>query len=151
MRRTFFGFLYQVLKPETSCREIVRQVQALFALHDQGRVDENSSAYCQARKRLPLNTLCRARVALAAAGQKAAQAWHGLQPKVIDGTTLGAPDTPYLSAIRVGVVSQPDRLAPQHHHRPPLRVLVAICLVRRPQARRGPALKRSHHRQKCVG
>ena len=36
VRRTFFGFLYQVLKPDTSCREIVRQIQALFALHDQG-------------------------------------------------------------------------------------------------------------------
>ena len=34
VRRTFFGFLCQVLKPDTSCREIVRQVQALFALHD---------------------------------------------------------------------------------------------------------------------
>ena len=36
VRRTFFGFLYQVLKPDTSCREIVRQVQALFGLHDAG-------------------------------------------------------------------------------------------------------------------
>ena len=36
VRRTFFGLLYQVLKPDTSCREIVRQVQALFALHDRG-------------------------------------------------------------------------------------------------------------------
>jgi len=93
VRRTFFGFLYQVLKPGTSCREIVRQVQALFALHDGGQVDENSSAYCQARKRLSLDTLCRVRVALAAAGEKAAQLWYGLRPKVIDGTTVSAPDT----------------------------------------------------------
>jgi hypothetical protein len=56
VRRTFFGFLYQVLKPDTSCREIVRQIQALFGLHDAGAVDENTSAYCQARKRLPLDT-----------------------------------------------------------------------------------------------
>ena len=54
VRRTFFGFLSQVLKPDTPCREIVRQIQALFALQDQGPVDENTSAYCQARKRLPL-------------------------------------------------------------------------------------------------
>jgi len=94
VRRTFFGFLYQVLKPDTSCREIVRQIQALFALHDAGRVDENTSAYCQARKRLPLDTLCRLRVGLAAAGEKAAERWHGLRPKVIDGTTVSAPDTP---------------------------------------------------------
>ena len=93
VRRTFFGFLYQVLKPDTACREIVRQVQALFALHGQGRVDENTSAYCQARKRMPLDTLCRVRVGVAAAGEKMAQLWHGLRPKVIDGTTVSAPDT----------------------------------------------------------
>jgi hypothetical protein len=94
VRRTFFGFLYQVLKPDTSCREIVRQVQALFALHDQGQVDEKTSAYCQARKRLPLDRLCRVRVGVAAAAQKVAELWHGLRPKVIDGTTTSAPDTP---------------------------------------------------------
>jgi hypothetical protein len=93
VRRTFFGFLYQVLKPDTSCREIVRQIQALFALHDQGRVDENTSAYCQARKRLPLDTLQRVRVGVAAAGDKMAQLWHGLRPKLIDGTTVSLPDT----------------------------------------------------------
>jgi hypothetical protein len=94
LRRTFFGFLYQVLKPDCSCREIVRQVQALFALHDQGRVDEGTGAYCQARKRLPLDTLQRLRVAVAAAGQKGAELWHELRPKVIDATTVGLPDTP---------------------------------------------------------
>ena len=93
VRRTFFGFLYQVLKPDTSCREIVRQIQALFALHEAGRVDENTSAYCQARKRLPLDRLCRVRVAVAAAGEKMAQLWYGLRPKLIDGTTVSAPDT----------------------------------------------------------
>ncbi|HZE21341.1 MAG TPA: transposase, partial [Desulfobaccales bacterium] len=94
VRRTFFGFLYQVLKPNTPCREIVRQIQALFALHEAGPVDGRNSAYCQARKRLPLDTLCRLRVGVAAAAEKAAQRWHGLRPKVIDGTTVSAPDTP---------------------------------------------------------
>jgi hypothetical protein len=94
LRRTFFGFFYQVLKPDTSCREIVRQTQALFALHDRGRVDENTSAYCQARKRLPLDTLQRLRVAVAASGENTAALWHDLRPKVIDGTTLSLADTP---------------------------------------------------------
>jgi hypothetical protein len=93
VRRTFFGFLYQVLNPDCPCREIVRQIQALFALHDQVRVDEGTSAYCQARKRFPLDTLSRLRVAMAAAGEKTAQLWHGLRPKLIDGTTVGLPDT----------------------------------------------------------
>lgn len=93
VRRTFFGFLYQVLKPDTSCREIVRQIQALFALRGQGPVDEGSSAYCQARNRLPLDTLQRVRVGLAAAGETTTQLWHGLRPRLIDGTTLSLPDT----------------------------------------------------------
>ena len=93
VRRTFFGFLYQVLKPSCPCREIVRQVQALFCLHDQRRVDENTSAYCQARDRLPLDRLQRLRMAVAAAGEKMTELWHDLRPKVIDGTTLSLPDT----------------------------------------------------------
>ena len=84
VRRTFFGFLYQVLKPSCPCREIVRQVQALFCLHDQRRVDENTSAYCQARDRLSLDRLQRLRMAVAAAGEKMTELWHDLRPKVIE-------------------------------------------------------------------
>ncbi len=94
LRRTFFGFLYQVLNPDCPCRQIVRQLQALFALHDQGPVDEGTSAYCQARKRLPLDRLQRLRLAVAATAEKTAPLWHGLCPKVIDATTLTLPDTP---------------------------------------------------------
>lgn len=94
VRRTFFAFLYQVLNPDCPCREIVRQIQALFTLQGQGRVDEGTSAYCQARKRLPLDTLQRLRVAAAAAAEKTAQLWHGLRVKLIDGTTTSLPDTP---------------------------------------------------------
>src|SRR5580704_3113958 len=32
LRRTFFGFLYQTLNPACSCREVVRQIQALAGL-----------------------------------------------------------------------------------------------------------------------
>jgi hypothetical protein len=95
LRRTFFAFLYQVLNPKCPCREIVRQVQALFGLHGQGPVDEGTSAYCQARKRLPLDTLQRLRVgAAAAAAEKTAPLWHDLRVIVIDGTTISLPDTP---------------------------------------------------------
>src|SRR3990172_1208012 len=38
VRRTFFGFLYQVLNPQGPCREMVRQIQALLALHADGPV-----------------------------------------------------------------------------------------------------------------
>lgn len=93
LRRTFFGFLYQVLKPKTSCREIVRQIQALVALHHGFGLAEGTSAYCQGRKRLPLDILQRLRVAVAATAEKSAQLWHGLHPKVIDATTISLPDT----------------------------------------------------------
>ncbi|HTG44593.1 MAG TPA: hypothetical protein VK633_08680 [Verrucomicrobiae bacterium] len=44
LRLTLECFLWQMLKPNTCCREVVRQVQALFALHAQGKVEEGDSA-----------------------------------------------------------------------------------------------------------
>src|SRR6266404_4586036 len=93
LRRTFFGFLYQVLNPDCPCREVVRQIQALFALHNRSQVDEGTSAYCQARVRLPWDILPRLRCAAAAHAEKAAQLWRGLRVKVIDGTSTSLPDT----------------------------------------------------------
>jgi len=94
VRRTFFGFLYQVLNPDCPCREVVRQIQALFALHQDGNVDEGTSAYCQARRRLPWDMLPRLRCAAAAQAEKARRLWHGFCVKVVDGTTTSLPDTP---------------------------------------------------------
>jgi hypothetical protein len=93
VRRTFMGFLYQVLNPNCPCREIVRQVQALLALHNGPPVDEDNSAYCQARLRLPWDILPRLRCAAAAQAEKAGQLWHGFCVKVIDGTSTSLPDT----------------------------------------------------------
>src|SRR5260370_18093123 len=94
VRRTFFGFLYQVLNPDCPCREVVRQIQALFALHQNRDVDERTGAYCQARARLPWDILPRLRCAAAAQAEKARQLWHGFRVKVVDGTTTSLPDTP---------------------------------------------------------
>src|SRR5512146_2920297 len=57
VRRTFFGFLYQVLNPDCPCREVVRQIQSLLALVSSRRVSEGTGAYCVARARLPLDML----------------------------------------------------------------------------------------------
>src|SRR6266436_6777443 len=94
VRRTFFGFLYQVLNPDCPCREIVRQIQSLFALLSQRQVSEATGAYCLARARLPLDILARLRCAVAAHAQKSAQLWKGFCVKVIDGTGISMPDTP---------------------------------------------------------
>ena len=54
---TFIAFLGQVLTRGSSCREAVRRVQA-WCVADRRRVpSQDDSAYCQARKRLPLERL----------------------------------------------------------------------------------------------
>jgi hypothetical protein len=57
LSRTLWCWIWQVLQANTSCREVVRQVQALFALHEAGAVDEATGAYCQARRKLSLPLL----------------------------------------------------------------------------------------------
>lgn len=93
VRRTFFGFLYQVLNPDCPCREIVRQIQSLFALFSPRQVSEDTGAYCQARARFPLEILQRLRCAVAAHAGKFEELWHGLRVKVLDGTGVSMPDT----------------------------------------------------------
>jgi hypothetical protein len=53
LARTVWSWLWQVLQAYAPCREAVRQIQALFALHQIGTVDEATSAYCQARGKIP--------------------------------------------------------------------------------------------------
>src|SRR6266568_6357158 len=57
LRLTFECFIWQMLKPKTTCREVVRQVQALFRLNDRPPIDEGDSGYVQARLRLPKERL----------------------------------------------------------------------------------------------
>src|ERR1039457_878975 len=53
LSRTFWGWLWQMLNHNASCREVVRQVQALCALQGGPAVDEDTGGYCQARAHLP--------------------------------------------------------------------------------------------------
>jgi hypothetical protein len=93
VRRTFFGFLYQVLNPDCPCREVVRQIQSLLALASTRWVSPDTGAYCVARGRLPLDILARLRCAVAAQAGKAEDLWKGFFVKVIDGTGISLPDT----------------------------------------------------------
>lgn len=96
--RTFWCFLWQILNPGSPCREVVRQVQALFTLLGGRKVSEANGAYCQARKRLSPDLFPKALAATAQAAQKAAPP---LPPgflqdrprKVVDGTTVTMPDS----------------------------------------------------------
>jgi hypothetical protein len=94
---TFECFLWQILKPKTACREVVRQVQALFRLRNLGSVEGDTSAYCQARQRLPKERLERILAATAAtAEQRAGKGGQlaGRSVKVVDGSSAQLPDTP---------------------------------------------------------
>jgi hypothetical protein len=93
---TFECFLWQILKPQTACREVVRQVQALFRLKHLGPVDEGTSAYCQARQRLPKERLERILSATTAAAEKRAGSGGrlaGRPVKVVDASSTQLPDT----------------------------------------------------------
>jgi len=93
VRRTFFGFLYQVLNPRCPCRQVVRQIQSLFALASSRKVSDATGAYCIARGRLPLDVLARLRCAVAAHASKAEDLWKGWRVRVLDGTAVSLPDT----------------------------------------------------------
>jgi len=92
---TFWAFLSQVLSPGSSCREVVRKVQAWYAAQGQSP-DSSNSAYCQARGRLPLARLAQLHQMLAhklSARITTGELWLGRRVKVVDGTGLSMPDT----------------------------------------------------------
>lgn len=97
VRRTWWGCLWQMLQGHATCRQVVAQLQAQLLLAGRRPVADDTSAYCQARARLPEPLLVAALHASAqAADQRVAPdpAWQGRAVKVIDGTTLTLPDTP---------------------------------------------------------
>ena len=111
LSRVFWCFIWQVLQPRTSCRAVVRQVQA-FCETERSVFDENTSAYCQARGRLPLICL---QQALADSAQTAERfSLQGIEGwtrpiKVVDASSVRLPDTaanrkryPYPSGQRPG-------------------------------------------------
>src|SRR5437667_8727426 len=97
LRLTFECFVWQMLKPKTSCREVVRQVQALLRLHGRVPIQEGDSAYIQARQRLPRQRLEQALRATAQCADRRAGTGGqlaGRPVKVVDGSTTQLPDTP---------------------------------------------------------
>jgi len=96
LRLTCECFVWQMLKPRTACREVVRQVQALACAQGRGSVDDCASAYIQARQRLPQECLERVLAATAQAAERRATPSPRLQGrpvKVVDGSSVQLPDT----------------------------------------------------------
>src|SRR6266851_4331948 len=97
LRLTFECFIWQMLKPKTPCREVVRQVQALFRLAGRGAIDEGDSAYVQARLRLPKERLEKALSATAQTADRRAGQGGQIQGRrviVADGSSTQLADTP---------------------------------------------------------
>jgi len=95
LRFTLECFVWQMLKPRTACREVVRQVQSLLRLQGQVPIDEDDSAYVQARQRLPKTKML---AVLRVIAQRAAHsispsgALQGRPVKVVDGSTTQLAD-----------------------------------------------------------
>ncbi len=125
--RTFWCWFWQILQANTSCREVVRQVQALFALQGGAKVDEATGAYCEARKKVPLALLEKAFAASAQSAQRQAEessVLQGRQLKGLDGSNVRLADTP---ANRRAY--PPSRSAPLGSGFPLLKIVVLFSLA----------------------
>jgi hypothetical protein len=94
---TFWAFLVQVITPNCGCREIVRKIQGWYAIKKCRIPSEKTGAFCQARKRLPLDTLRAVHEYTARAVNREVitdEQWHNRAVKLIDGSCLSMPDTP---------------------------------------------------------
>ncbi len=96
---TFWAFLAQTLAPDTSCRDIVRKVQAWWLLRAPKSVAGSAStaAYTKARKRLDpaaIRGISQHLVDRLERRVQSSQMWLGRRVRVIDGTTVSMPDTP---------------------------------------------------------
>jgi len=91
---TLWTFLSQVLDSDKTCHNAVSRVIATLAAEDAEIPSEDSSAYCQARKRLPERLLQRLFGQVAQELEKqvsSEQLWCGRHVKVIDGSTVSMP------------------------------------------------------------
>ncbi len=94
--RTFWCWLWQTLQCNTSCRDVMKQVAMLFALHGRS-LHENSSAYCQSRKLILPALLQRIYIHLAQAAfgwAPASTCLQGRRLKALDGSSTRLADTP---------------------------------------------------------
>lgn len=97
LRLVFWTFLWQVAQAGASCREAIRQAQALCLQTGKPLPPTEDSPYCQSRGNLPLERLQEIHEAVcseARAGLGVKDLWCGHEVLVADGSSLTAPDTP---------------------------------------------------------
>ena len=91
--RTLILFVYQALTGNLSCSDIVQKAIAWLEPLKGKKISTNTSAYSQARKRLPSELLYEFGDRLIQQ-VPAPETFHGHIVKVVDGTGLSMPDTP---------------------------------------------------------
>lgn len=109
---TFVAFLGQVLTRGSTCREAVRRVQSWFVAEKRTAPDESTSAYCQARARVTVESLREAHQHVGEWIERHAQdswRWCQRRVRVLDGCGVSMPDTaenraqwPYAGNQRAG-------------------------------------------------
>lgn len=96
LRLVFWTFLWQIAQAGASCREAVRQAQALCQINGQRPPDKATSPYCQARALLPLDRLQQIHNRVVDEANQiigSGQSWCGRRVLIADGCTVTAPDT----------------------------------------------------------
>ena len=111
--RTFWAALWQSFNPLASCREVVRQLQALFRLEGGPLISEEDGAYCRARARLPLSFFGQALATTAQFADKLTPSLSFLNArpiKVADGSALTLlADTPKNRAAYPSLQCRPNQ------------------------------------------
>jgi hypothetical protein len=106
--QTLWTFLVQVLNPDCSCRAAVAQVLVeQAALGESLDISADPTAYCQARRRLPMVLIKRVFQIIGQclrAKVPTDYLWHGRRVWLVDGSSCSMPDTPELQEA----FGQPD-------------------------------------------
>ena len=94
---TLCMFLSQVLDPDHSCRAAVARLIVWLAMNHRKPCAPETSSYCEARQRLPVEVivrLVRQTAQKVDAGASDDWLWKGRKVSLVDGTTASMPDTP---------------------------------------------------------
>lgn len=94
-KNTFWAFFSQVLDADGGCKEIVRKLQAVAAMKDMKLPSSSTSAYCQARSKLDIDSLSSVLTHTSEYLQRAPSVnmFNGRRVIVVDGTGISMPDT----------------------------------------------------------
>ncbi len=94
-KNTFWAFFSQVLDADGGCKEVVRKLQAVAAMKKMKLPSSSTSAYCQARSKLDIDSLSSVLKQTSEHLQRTPRVnmFNGRRVIVVDGTGISMPDT----------------------------------------------------------